>query len=119
MKQVLRGAASHVSIAPRVTETGGKWFRAAEAGAGTTNAPTGPRLTGHNKRPSIIAFSKRDFMNKDIAALEAAVKLIKRRFEEDAGFSVSQLSRIGSCAGTIRSYMALWKKRNQEPKTLN
>ena len=58
-------------------------------------------------------------MNKDIIALEAAVKLIKRGFEADAGFSDSQLSRIGSCAGTIRSYMLLWRKRNQKPKTSN
>jgi len=58
-------------------------------------------------------------MNEEIVVLEAAVKLIKLRFEEDAGFSAPQLYRIGSCAGTIRSYMELWKKRNQKTKSSN
>ncbi len=53
-------------------------------------------------------------MNEEIEALEAAVKLIRLKLENDEKLSEDQLFRIGSCAGTLRTYMGNWKKRNQD-----
>jgi len=57
------------------------------------------------------------FMKDEIAKLEAAVRLVKNQLDQDGDVSSSELYRIGSCAGTLRSYLDLWKKRHRTSRS--
>ena len=56
-------------------------------------------------------------MKDELAVLEAAVRLIKNHLDHDVEFSSAELYRIGSCAGTLRSYLDLWRKRHRAKKS--
>ena len=53
-------------------------------------------------------------MKDELAVLEAAVRLIKNHLDHDVEFSSAELYRIGSCAGTLRSYLEIGRASCRE-----